>query len=300
MSSLGRSASVTPSAAVQRLLDAERYSVAQEVHDVVGHGLVAVQLQADIALHIDEHMPQRVREALLAISTACAQAVTELREAMATIHPAPQATHRRAFTPALAEVEALCKRLTCTGVCTVDLRVVGQPRPLPPAVDATAYRLLQEALTNVAKHSPHPAAQVVIEYLPEQVTVQVTNQDLPAAPFAPGLGITGMRRRAVGLGGTFAAGPGPEPRTFQVRARLPRWPRDTSGNGHESRHGQAATANSTPTGGGSVRRAPYRPIRPGADAADLPPFHDRAREPNADPGSLPHVGADVPAGWAHP
>lgn len=209
-------------AEVQQLLEAERLRLSQEVHDVVGHGLAAIQMQADIALHVEDQGAGHARETLLAISTASAQALDELRESLRTIHPSRAGAHPTNFTPSLARVEDLCQRLTGSTANIVDLRVVGDPRPLPTAVDLAAYRLLQESLTNVVKHSPHPAAEVVIEHCDDQVTVQVTNQDLAAAPFTPGIGITGMRRRVAALGGTFTAGPGPEPDTFQVRAALPR------------------------------------------------------------------------------
>jgi signal transduction histidine kinase len=98
--------------------------------------------------------------------------------------------------------------------------VRGRPRPLPAAVDLAAYRILQESLTNVVKHSPHPRAAVEITYRPGEVVLSVANQDLPANEHTEGFGIAGMRRRAAHLGGDLVAGPA-GPGRFAVRATIP-------------------------------------------------------------------------------
>ncbi len=125
----------------------------------------------------------------------------------------------RAPTPGLARVEDLRRRVQDAGV-TVDLAVHGPPRTLPAAADLAAYRILQESLTNVVKHSPHPMATVEIAYRADSVAVTVANQDLAAGDHVEGFGIAGMRRRASHLGGTLTAGPG-RPGVFEVRAVLP-------------------------------------------------------------------------------
>lgn len=201
----------------QQLLDAERLRLAQEVHDVVGHGLAAIQMQADIALHVEDRRPDQARAALKAISTASAEALSELRSTLAAIHPD---SAQRSPTPGLARVEELCRRVEQAGV-QVSLTVTGTPRPLATAADVTAYRVLQEALTNVVKHSPHPAVDVRVMHTDDAVSLEVSNGDLAPA-HQPGLGITGMRRRIAQVGGTFSAGPGPDPGRFVVRATIPR------------------------------------------------------------------------------
>lgn len=208
-------------AADQRLVDAERLRLSQDVHDVVGHGLAAIQMQADVTLHVHAREPDRMRATLETISRASRDALAELRATLEAVRadgerglvsPAP--------TPGLARVSELCERVDEAGV-TVDLSIQGQAQPLPPAADVAAYRVLQEALTNVVKHSAHQHARVLIRHDPRVVTLEVTNQDLGPVP-AEGIGISGMRRRVSQVGGTFHAGPGRRHGTFQVRAVIAR------------------------------------------------------------------------------
>ncbi|WP_213012285.1 sensor histidine kinase [Paractinoplanes toevensis] len=199
--------------AERRIVDAERLRLAQEVHDVVGHGLAAIQMQADIALHLRATRPAMAHEALAAISAASAEALDELRVTLAAITPGD-----RAPAAGLARVGDLCERVRTAGVA-VDLAVEGEPHPLPAAADLAAYRVVQEALTNVVKHSPHPRARVAIHHRPRGVDLRITNQTWDTA-HADGFGITGMRRRVEHLGGCFAAGPAPG--VFTVTATIPR------------------------------------------------------------------------------
>ncbi len=103
----------------------------------------------------------------------------------------------------------------------VEATVTGQPRELPPAADLAAYRVLQEALTNVVKHSAHPRAVIEIAYRPREVRVSVSNQELAADSPVEGFGITGMRRRVERLGGQLTAGSGADAGVFEVRATIP-------------------------------------------------------------------------------
>ncbi|WP_203771575.1 sensor histidine kinase, partial [Paractinoplanes deccanensis] len=202
--------------AERRIADAERLRLSQEVHDVVGHGLAAIQMQADIALHLRETRPAMAHEALAAISAASAEALDELRATLAGVPT----------SPGLAGVGDLCARIRAAGV-TIDLTVAGSPSPLSPGADAAAYRVLQESLTNVLKHASQRRATVTIRHHPDHVALQVTNPapaltltPAPAFTRAPGLGLTGMRRRVEQLGGTLTAHPDP-PGTFTVHATIP-------------------------------------------------------------------------------
>ncbi|MGK5684240.1 sensor histidine kinase [Actinoplanes sp. URMC 104] len=198
----------------RRIADAERLRVAQEVHDVVGHGLAAIQMQADIALHLRDTRPGMAHEALTAISAASSEALAELRTTLAALSHG-EAT---APTPGLARVDDLCARVRTAGVA-VDLTVEGTPGPLPAAADVAAYRVLQEALTNVVKHAARPWAGVTIRHRPRSVDLRVCN-DAPGAGHADGFGITGMRRRVEQVGGTLTASS--DAGTFAVRAVIPR------------------------------------------------------------------------------
>lgn len=207
------------SAADQRLVDTERLHVSQEVHDVVGHGLAAIQMQADITLHVHAGDPERMEDALRTISTASQDALDELRATLSSIRNESGEADRTP-TPGLARARVLHEHIEAAGV-HVELSVEGEVRPLHPAADVAAYRVLQESLTNVVKHSTHRSATVLIRHNTDAVMLQVTNQ-APVGEPIEGTGITGMRRRVLQVGGTFHAGPGPRSDTFQVRASIPR------------------------------------------------------------------------------
>ncbi len=192
-------------AADRRLVDAERLRLAQEVHDVVGHGLAAIQMQADIALHLSDRRPDQAVVALQAISRASDEALTELRSTLASVAPDDEAD-TRAPTPGLARLDALRDRVQSAGVA-VELSVSGTPRPVSAAVDLAAYRILQEALTNVVEHSSHPHAEVAVRHGGDAIELTVTDQHLDVGPRADGFGLTGMRRRVAHLGGPLDAGP---------------------------------------------------------------------------------------------
>ncbi|MGN9778865.1 sensor histidine kinase [Micromonospora sp. H33] len=206
----------------RRLLDAERLRLAQEVHDIVGHGLAAIRMQADIALHLRQSKPAQALVALEAISRASADALAELRATLAAISPAGAGpgSGDRAPTPGLDRLEDLCERVRAAGV-SVDLVVQGQRRRLPPAVDVAAYRVLQESLTNVVKHSAHPHASVEVSYLPAAVAVTVANQDVLGEPVVEGFGISGMRRRVAHVGGDLTVGHDGHTGRFRVHATFP-------------------------------------------------------------------------------
>ncbi|GAB2587583.1 two-component sensor histidine kinase [Paractinoplanes abujensis] len=193
--------------AERRVADAERLRVAQEVHDVVGHGLAAIQMQADIALHLRDARPELALEALETISKASSEALDELRATLAGLS-----------SPGLSGLEDLCARVRTAGVA-VDLTVDGTPSPLPTAADVAAYRVLQEALTNVVKHADQPRARVTIQHRPDRVDLGVFNS-VAAAGHSDGFGITGMRRRVEQLGGDLTAST--RAGTFTLQAVIPR------------------------------------------------------------------------------
>jgi signal transduction histidine kinase len=198
----------------RRKLDDERLRLATEVHDIVGHGLAAIQLQADIALHVAPAKPEQALAALKAISAASAAALGELRTTLAAIDDTPAAS--RAPTPGLARLAELCGRVRAAGV-EVDLRVRGEQRGVPAEVDVAAYRIVQESLTNVVKHARRPYASVCVDHEPARLVLTVTSPH-DGTPIREGFGIRGMRRRAEQLGGQLRLDHG-DPLT--VRAALP-------------------------------------------------------------------------------
>ncbi|WBC14503.1 sensor histidine kinase [Micromonospora sp. WMMA1998] len=205
----------------RRLADAERLRVAREVHDVVGHGLAAIHLQAEVALHLLARKPEQAEAALTAISRTSKEALDELRVTL-TVVRREETADPRAPAPGLGQLPQLRDRLTGAGV-PVTVEVTGTPRPLPVAVDLAAYRVVQEALTNVLRHAGPATAAVHVGYASDEVTVEVT--DTGRGGTTPpersgGFGLAGMRERVTALGGTFSAGPAP-PGGFRVHARLP-------------------------------------------------------------------------------
>ncbi|MBX6354628.1 MAG: sensor histidine kinase [Micromonosporaceae bacterium] len=198
----------------------ERLRIAQEVHDVVGHGLAAINMQAEIALHLLPKRPEQAGEALSAISRTSKEALDELRATLAVVRRSDP-SGVRAPTPGLARLGDLVDRMSATGV-PVTVEVTGTPRDLPAAVDLAAYRLVQESLTNVLRHAGQASATVRVAHEPDRLTVTVTDtgRGAPAAPNAGGHGIRGMRERVTALGGVFEAGPAPAG-GFRVQGSFP-------------------------------------------------------------------------------
>jgi signal transduction histidine kinase len=196
----------------ERVYD-ERLRVAREVHDVVGHGLAAIKMQADIALHLLARKPEQATVALNAISRTSTEALAELRATLAVV---------RSAEPGLDALDDLRQRMCDAGV-QVSLETTGPTPDLPAAVGHAGYRVVQESLTNVLRHSKSRVATVQVGYPAGAVRIAVSNPLPPgeASPAGPaGFGIAGMRDRVTALGGEFTAGPTPDGR-FEVRARIP-------------------------------------------------------------------------------
>jgi signal transduction histidine kinase len=198
----------------------ERLRIARELHDVVAHHLSLINVQAGVALHLLDQGPEQTRSALTAIRGASKDALEELRGVVDVLRGGEEAAPR---TPAatLGDLAAVVERAAAAGL-DVQVRTGGTVRPLPPAVDRAAYRIVQEALTNVVRHAGARAAVVGLAYADEALVVQV-DDDGPgtaAASNGTGSGLDGMRERAVALGGRLEAGPRPG-HGFRVRAELP-------------------------------------------------------------------------------
>ncbi|MDH2426582.1 histidine kinase [Sphaerisporangium sp. TRM90804] len=203
---------------VERHTYQERLRVAQEVHDVVGHGLAAIHMQAEIALHLLARRPGQAETALVAISRTSKEALDELRATLAVVRQGADAGGRGPV-PGLARLDDLAARMAAAGV-RVAVTTQGAPRELPPAVDLAAYRVVQESLTNVMRHAGTDAASVRLAYGASELTVEVTDAGRGGAGSGSGSGISGMRERVTALGGRFEAGPRPGA-GFRVHARLP-------------------------------------------------------------------------------
>jgi signal transduction histidine kinase len=206
----------------RRRADEERLRIAREVHDVVGHGLAAINLQAGVALHVVGRRPEQAEVALAAIKRSSKDALEELRRTLAVFRQPDTQDGPQRPAPGLGQLEALVAAMAEGGL-PIQVAVTGERAKLPAAVDLAAYRIVQESLTNVARHAGPATATVRVGYQPEAVVLEIadTGTGRAAGVARPGgHGIAGMRERAAAVGGTLQAGPTAEGR-FLVRARLP-------------------------------------------------------------------------------
>jgi signal transduction histidine kinase len=205
----------------RRIAGEERLRIARELHDVLAHNLSLINVQAGVALHLIDERPEQTRAALGAIKHASKEALGELRSVLDVLR-APEERAPRAPTDGVDRLGQLIASTREAGV-PVSSRIEGPPRPLPATVDLAAYRIVQEALTNVARHAAGASTAVLIAYHETELVVQVEN-DSGENPLnghiGGGNGIPGMRERATALGGVLDAGPRPAG-GFRVLARLP-------------------------------------------------------------------------------
>ncbi|WP_158848619.1 sensor histidine kinase [Saccharothrix deserti] len=191
----------------------ERLRIARELHDVLGHHLSLINVQASAALHRPD--PTRSEEALTAIKQTSKETLRELRTTLGVLRQEGEAP--TAPAPGLNRLGDL---VTTAGRSGLEIRIeLAETRPLPPEVDLAAYRIVQEALTNVNRHAGATAAVVRVRPDRDDVLVEVED-DGTGAPGEPGNGILGMRERAQALGGSLTTGPQPDG-GFRVCARLP-------------------------------------------------------------------------------
>ena len=201
----------------------ERARLARELHDSVGHALNVVVLHAGAAQRIIEKKPELAREALASIETSGRQALGDI-ERMLGILRAPDEAAAVDVTPGMGQLETLCEQVREAGL-PVDLTVEGGVRALPASLDLTAYRIVQEALTNTLKHAGKTRASVRVTYEDTALAIEVLDEGKgvasPALAVAGGgRGLLGMRERVATFRGELEAGPRPEG-GFGVRARLP-------------------------------------------------------------------------------
>ena len=193
---------------------AERTRIARELHDIVSHSLSVVITLADAAAVVSRADPARGVEAMTEVSEVGRRALTDMRAMLGVLRTDEPAVGL-APQPGMADLGALVERVRATGL-QVDLAVEGTPFPLGAAAELTAYRIVQEALTNTLRHAAARRASVTIVYDEPQIRVQVaddgTADDGAAKPQGgrPGHGIDGMRERAALHNGTLRAGPAPK------------------------------------------------------------------------------------------
>ena len=210
-------------AARSRALE-ERLRIARELHDSLTHSISVICVQAGVAVHLARKRGDDVPPALLAIQEAGADAARELRTTLSVLR-----SQENGDSSDLGQLDRLVARARAAGL-PVTVTVTGAQRTLPPDVDQAAYRIVQEALTNVSRHAGRARASVHLHYTPETLSVQVDDDGAGTSngsgngtgprPGGPGLGLIGMRERVTALGGRLHAGPR-DGGGFGVRAELP-------------------------------------------------------------------------------
>jgi signal transduction histidine kinase len=220
--------------AARRRAAEERLRIARELHDSLTHSISVIQVQAGVAVHLARKRGEEAPPALVAIQEASTDATRELRATLSVLRDQDQRDGEEdggLGLQGLSQLESLVARTRLAGL-PVTVTVTGALRQMPPEVDQTAYRIVQEALTNVSRHAGGASAAVHLGYGQDALTVQVTDDGngsgkaghngngagTPAGGL--GLGLIGMRERVSALGGRLHTGPR-EAGGFQVRAELP-------------------------------------------------------------------------------
>jgi signal transduction histidine kinase len=200
----------------------ERLRIARDLHDVIGHNISLINVQASMGLDLMDSQPEQARAALSAIKSASKEALEELRAMLTTLRQDDDDAPRSP-APGLDRLPELIELTRAAGL-SVEAEVAGKPPPLPAAVHLAAYRIIQESLTNVARHAGRARVMVRVTYDDADVRVEIDDDGTApadgAAAIGTGSGITGMRERAAALGGDLSAGFRHDG-GFRVSARLP-------------------------------------------------------------------------------
>ncbi|SCF67588.1 Histidine kinase-, DNA gyrase B-, and HSP90-like ATPase [Streptomyces sp. Ncost-T10-10d] len=224
--------------ATRTAVDAERARIATELHDIVSHNVSLMVVQAGAAREVLATMPDEAAAALSAVETAGRNTMTELRHLLGLLAPAQNGEDEPygvdlSPQPSLSRLSPLIDRIAFAGL-PVEMRISGEPRPLPTGIDVTAYRIIQEALTNALKHGDGAKAEVMVRYADHYLRVEVLNsgpsilsdsrparrEPVPGQADGTGRGLLGLRERVALYGGDLDArrrlGGG-----YRVRARIP-------------------------------------------------------------------------------
>ena len=209
---------------VRRALAEERAQIARELHDIVAHAMSVIAVRAGVARMVIDTDPGQAREALAIIETTTRRSLHEMRLLVSVLRDAEDHDAELSPVPGLGDLDRLVADTAAAGV-TVEVNIDGTGRGLSPAADLSAYRIVQEALTNVVRHAGATRARVQIGYRPGELSIEVTDDGPsgqappPVSPAGSGHGLIGMRERAALFGGQLSAGP--HAAGFRVRASLP-------------------------------------------------------------------------------
>ncbi len=205
----------------RRRTSEERVRIARELHDILAHRISSINVQAGMGGRLLDRDPEQARRAFAAINEASREALQELRATLGVLRQVDE-PEPRAPAPGLAQLDGVIADAAAAGI-EVSLVVEGVPRELPSGVDLAAYRIIEEALTNVVRHARAAKASVAISYRPAEIDVEIEDDGVGGDSDGSALGgngLLGMRERAVTLGGELEARHRPAG-GFRVRARLP-------------------------------------------------------------------------------
>jgi signal transduction histidine kinase len=207
---------LTTQAATQAVT-AERLRIAREMHDTVAHSIGIIALQAGAAARVTTTQPEAAREAMRAVETEGRETLAGLRRMLVALRAADETP---VLPAGLGDVDRLAATTTAAGV-RVDVRRRGEPRQLPPDIDLSAFRIVQESVTNVVRHAGTRTCRVTLDYREDELALEVTDEGRGHGTSTDtGFGLAGMRERVALLQGEFTAAPRPEG-GFRVAARLP-------------------------------------------------------------------------------
>ncbi|WP_371572512.1 sensor histidine kinase [Streptomyces sp. NBC_01314] len=205
----------------RRRVTEERVRIARELHDVVAHHITLVNAQSGVAQHLMRTDPDKAYEALAHIKENSRTALDELRATVGLLRQGDDVPEPRHPLPSLSDLDELVDSFRSSGL-PVEVVRSGERQPIAPTTDLTAYRIIQEALTNAHKHAAATHVQVALDYWPESLRITVTDDGRPgtASGAGTGHGLIGIRERAAAIGGKVTIGPRPEG-GFSVFAELP-------------------------------------------------------------------------------
>ena len=202
----------------EQAVNAERLRIARELHDMISHSVGVIAIQAGMGARVIETQPAEAGAALRTIEATSRDTLAQLRRTLGSLRRAEAAPAEFDPAPGLADLDRLVAS-TADGGVRVDLRVHGEAGPVPPDIDLSAYRIIQEALTNVVRHAGVDTCRVDVTYRTEELLIEITDEGAGVPVPGAGYGIAGMRERVDMLHGEFSAGPRAGG-GFAVRARL--------------------------------------------------------------------------------
>ncbi|MFF1308583.1 sensor histidine kinase [Streptomyces sp. NPDC058307] len=253
----------------RRRVAEERVRIARELHDLVAHQITLANAQATVAAHLFDTRPEQTRRSLKELVETTSDALDDLRATVGLLRQSGDAAAPPEPAPGLSRLPTLLESFRRAGL-EVSVHQEGTARPLPPGVDLTAYRIVQEALTNVTKHAGTGTARVGLAWHRDRVTLTVADDGGGArtAPTAsggpsasavgdrpPGYGLIGVRERATAIGGHLSAGRRPEG-GFLVQAQLPLPPAKDAARGFDGATAVEGLTADAPTGDGETGDAP--------------------------------------------